>query len=141
MTSPTTANPHWSFWIINALFLLWNLMGCVNLYLQMSLESMQGYRQVEQEIIELRPIWATVAFAIAVIAGTIGCLFLLFRRKTALYAFVVSLIAILITLLPSITSGMYFGIAEIVAIIVLPVLIGAFLIVYTRRCTKKGWLR
>lgn len=116
-------------------------MGCVNLYLQMSLESMQGYRQVEQEIIELRPIWATVAFAIAVIAGTIGCLFLLFRRKTALYAFVVSLIAILITLLPSITSGMYFGIAEIVAIIVLPVLIGAFLIVYTRRCTKKGWLR
>ena len=68
---------HWSFWVISVLMLIWNLMGCINFFVQMNPDMVASYQETEQAIIKDRPIWATAAFAIAVFGGALGCLLLM----------------------------------------------------------------
>ena len=37
MTEKTTGGVHWSFWVIAAVALIWNLMGSANFFMQMNL--------------------------------------------------------------------------------------------------------
>ncbi|MFK7869264.1 MAG: hypothetical protein AB8B58_08495 [Roseobacter sp.] len=79
----TQAKPHFSFWIIVAAALLWNLMGCLNYLVQTDPEAVSRMPEVHQIIINGRPAWATGAFAVAVFGGAVGCILLLLRRRIA----------------------------------------------------------
>ena len=57
---------HWSFWVVSIFMLTWNVLGCINIFVQMNPEMVSSYRETEQAIIQGRPLWATVGFAIAV---------------------------------------------------------------------------
>ena len=58
---------HWSFWLISAIALIWNVLGSVNFFMQMNPDMLDAYRESERAIIQGRPVWATGAFAVAVI--------------------------------------------------------------------------
>lgn len=99
MNEKTVASVHWSFWLIGAFALLWNVMGAMNYLGQMNAEMVAAYPETHRAIIEGRPAWATAAFAIAVFGGALGCLLLLLRKSVAYYLFIASLVGVIVTMI------------------------------------------
>lgn len=119
---------------------IWNALGAINFVVQMNPEMLESYRETERAIIVARPIWATAGFVLAVFGGTIGCLLLLCRKSIALYIFDVSLVGVIVTIGHALSLGINFGIGEIIAIIVMPLIVAAFLVLYSLWTKAKGWL-
>ena len=131
---------HWSFWLIGALTLLWNLGGSANFLMQMDPEMIDKYRESEQAIIASRPAWATAGFAIGVFGGALGCLFLLLRKSVSFYLFVASLLGVIAAIAHNFAVDYEFSAMEIVAFTVMPVVVAAFLAWYARFAQGKGWI-
>ena len=140
MSERDTASVHWSFWLIAGLGLLWNVMGSVNFIVQLNPEMLDSYREAERAIIEGRPMWATVAFAVAVFGGSLGCLLLLLKKSAAYYLFIASLLGVVVTMLHTLGAGIDFGVGEILGIILMPLLLAVFLVWYTKLSGKNGWI-
>lgn len=135
-----TTRPHWSFWLISGLMLLWNVAGSANFIVQMNPDMIASYREHEQTLISNRPLWATAGFAFAVFGGAIGCILLLLRKSIAMTFFISSLIGVVITIIHSLLSGVQFGMTEIMGIIMLPLEVAVFAIWYTWFTRRKGWV-
>ena len=134
------SNVHWSFWLISVFMLMWNVMGCVNFFVQLNPEMISSYRESEQAIIQGRPIWATAAFAIAVFGGALGCIFLLLKNSVAFYIFIASFLCVVVTMTHTLGVSIDFGTEEMIGIIVMPVAVAAFLTWYSKYTERKGWL-
>lgn len=143
MNDRAVVSVHWSFWLIGALALLWNIGGSINFLIQMNPEMITQYRESERAIIDGRPIWATGGFAIGVFGGVVGCLLLLFKKAAAFYLFIVSLLGIFVTMIHTInvaSSKFSFSPAEIFWMILSPVIVAAILIWYSKLVERKGWI-
>jgi len=141
MNNNYTIKTHWSFWLISSVMLVWNVLGCVNFIVQMNPDIVSSYRETEQAIIQGRPLWATVGFALGVFAGAIGCVLLLLKRPSSFYLFCASLFGVVIAIAHSLAIGVTFGVGEIIGIVIMPVAIAVFLIWYAKYCQNKGWLK
>ena len=139
MSNKNVNGVHWSFWLIIVFMLIWNIMGCINFFVQMNPEMISSYRETEQAIIQDRPAWATVGFAIAVFGGTLGCVFLMFKKSTAFYLFIASFLGVVVTMIHTLSIGVSFSFSEIIGIIFMPLLVAVFLIWYSKYTEKKGW--
>lgn len=130
---------HWSFYVIGAVGLIFNLMGCMNYILQMNAESVASMPEMYRAIVESRPAWGTGAFAIAVFGGSLGCLLLLLRKAIAVYVFIVALVAAVIAQVP------FLGMAEFPIAAWIgwssQLVVGSFLIWYSKQAEGKGWIR
>ena len=131
---------HWSFWVIATFMLIWNVMGCINFFVQMNPDMVASYRETEQAIISDRPAWATGAFAVAVFGGALGCLLLLLRKSASYYVFIASLLGVIVTMPHTLGLGIDFGLGEILGIILMPLAVAAFLIWYSKQAERKGWV-
>ena len=140
MNDENVAGVHWSFWAIGTVGLIWNVLGAINFVVQMNADSLAAYREVEQALIVGRPAWATVSFAIAVFGGALGCLLLLLKKSSAFYLFVASLLGVILTMTHSLGVDVNFGPGEIVGIILMPLVVAAFLIWYSKHAEGKGWI-
>lgn len=140
MNDNATNGVHWSFWVIGAVALVWNVMGVINFFVQMSPEVLAAYRESERAIIEGRPIWATGGFAIAVFGGALGSLLLLLRKSAAYYLFIASLLGVIVTMIHALGVGIDFGLGEILGIILMPLVMAVFLIWYSKQAESKGWI-
>ena len=134
------SKPHWTFWVIASLMLVWNTLGCINFFVQMDPEVLAAYRETEQAIVANRPAWATIGFAVAVFGGVFGCILLLFRQSVAIYIFIVSFAGVVVTMVHTLTVDISFGVGEIVGIILMPLIIAGFLIWYTLFAKRKHWI-
>ena len=76
--------PGW-FWVVSVLGLLWNLVGLSMFYMQMAMtpEAAAALPPEQQQIHAAMPTVAYAFFGIAVIAGVLGSLGLLLRRRWA----------------------------------------------------------
>jgi hypothetical protein len=140
MSNKNVNGVHWSFWLITVFMFIWNIMGCINFFVQMNPEMISSYRETEQAIIQDRPAWATVGFAIAVFGGTLGCVFLMFKKSTAFYLFIASLLGVVVTMIHTLSIGVSFSFSEIIGIIFMPLLVAVFLIWYSKYTEKNGWM-
>ena len=140
MNDKITDGIHWSFWVISTLMLIWNVMGCVNYFIQMNPEMVSSYRETEQAIISARPSWATVAFAVAVFGGALGCVLLMLKKSISFYLFIASLLGVVVTMIHTLGAGIDFGIGEISGIIIMPLVVATFLIWYSKYAENKGWI-
>lgn len=138
MHSKAAGRIHWSFWVIGALGLVFNLAGCVNFFSQMNANAVDAMPEAYRIIVESRPAWATVAFAIAVFGGALGCLLLLLRKLVAYHVFIVSLLGAVAAQIP------FFGMADlpIAALMggLIQLVVTAFLIWYAKWVQGKGWI-
>ena len=138
MNQKTAFDVHWSFWVIGAAGLIFNLMGCMNYISQMNVEMVASMPEAYRAMIDSRPAWGTGAFAIAVFGGALGCLLLLLRKLVAVYVFFASLVGAVVAQIP------FLGMAEfpIAAWIgwLSQFVVGAFLVWYSRLATSKGWI-
>lgn len=143
MNDKINAGVHWSFWVISVVALLWNLMGVINFSAQTSTDLVATYPETHRAIIEGRPAWATAAFAVAVFGGALGCLLLLFRKSSALYLFVASLLGVIVTMMHTlgVAGSTDFSRFEIFMMMLMPLLVGAFLLWYAKQAERKDWIK
>lgn len=138
MDETAAVRVHWSFWLIGALGLIFNLIGCMNYVSQMNAENVASMPDVYRAIVESRPAWGTGAFAIAVFGGSLGCILLLLRKSVAVYVFILALVAALVAQIPFVGMADFPVAAWIGWLSQLAV--GAFLIWYSKQTASKGWI-
>jgi len=134
---------HWSFWVIGIITLIWNIMGAINFVVQMSPDMVASMPETHRAIIEVRPAWATAAFALAVFGGVLGCFLLLIQKSASFYVFIASLLGIIITMIPHIdmVGTVITDPFEIIMMIILPVVVAAFLIWYSKLAERHHWIQ
>lgn len=143
MSDENVSRIHWSFWAIGAFALIWNVMGTVNYLMQVTADSLASYPDAARAIIEGRPGWATGGFSIGVFVGALGSVLLLLRKSAAYYLFVVSLLGVFVTMIHTAQVGMTkfaFSLMEIFIMILMPVVVAAFLVWYSRHAQSKDWI-
>ena len=138
MNDETVGGVHWSFWAIGAVALLWNVAGVVNFFVQMNADAVAAMPESQRAIIEGRPAWVTGAFATAVFGGALGCLLLLLRKSAAYYLFIASLLGVIVTIPHAL--GMVGSTIDFVPYVLMPLVVAAFLIWYSKRAESKGWI-
>lgn len=128
---------HWSFWAICVVALIWNIMGSINFIMQMDSEMVENFPEEARSLIASRPLWATIAFAFAVFGGVLAEVFLLLKKATAYYLFIISLLGIIITNVHTfqVSSAM-----SIWAGILMSFVMAIFLISYTKIVQRKAWI-
>jgi hypothetical protein len=140
----TPNKPTTVFWIIGITALIWNLMGVYAYLTQayMTDEALAALPEAQRALYDNLPAWVTAAFAIAVFGGALGCILLLLRKKLATSILAVSLIAILVqmtyNLFMSKASEVYGPGGMIMPVMV--IVIGLFLVWYSKSVDTKGWL-
>ena len=143
MKDESVGSVHWSFWIIGAVALIWNVMGVINFFGQMNADALAAMPKAQRAIIEGRPAWATGAFAIAVFGGALGSLLLLLRKSAAYYLFIAALLGVIVQMTPYLGmagSTIDFSPFEISMFILMPLVVAAFLIWYSKQAESKGWI-
>jgi len=94
--------PRW-FWVVGALFLIWNLIGCSG-YLAEHMISDAAYGKAfgpeKLAIRHITPVWATAGYAVGVWSGLIGVILLLRRKALCLRFFFASFLGALVGFLP-----------------------------------------
>jgi uncharacterized membrane protein len=141
----TTQNkPGTAFWIIAVIALIWNIMG-VMAYLgqaYMTDDEKALLPEAERALYSDIPAWATAAFAFAVFGGLLGAIAILLRKKWATPLFIISLLGILVQMIYNffISGAMdvYGPGGMIMPVMVL--IIGFFLVYYSKKATANGWL-
>ncbi len=128
-----------SYWVVAVLGLLWNSFGAYDYC--MTEFGVQSYlAQLPAEMIEklhAMPVWAIGLWALGVWGSFFGSVFMLMRRRWAVAAFLVSLIAALFSFAYQYSIGMMTSLA-------LPIVIcGAVLFLwwYSRRAARLNYLR
>lgn len=144
MTMNYLRKPSNLFWVISSIALVWNLMGVFNYLDQafMTDKVLETLPKEQQILYQDVPAWVTAAFAIAVFSGTLGSLLLLLKKKIATTFFTISFLGIMgqmsYGLLIDQNSDSYgpMGIAMPIIIIAF----GGYLIWYSRKANEHRWL-
>lgn len=139
MSEATATNIKKSFWIIAGVALVWNLFGVMNFFMQMTADP-ATLPEKHRAIIESRPIWSTAAFAVAVFGGAIGCLLLLLRKSAATNVLIASLAGVVIGALPMFSMAGEFSVFENFMYLLMPAVVGAALVWYSKQAEKRGWI-
>lgn len=89
----------WHLWVISGLAVLWNAMGAFDYVMtQTGNEAyMSAFTPEQLAFFYGFPLWVVAAWAIAVWGGVLGALLLLLRRRLAVWVFLISLVAMVIT--------------------------------------------
>ena len=116
----------------------------MNFVVQMNADMVAAMPETHRAIIESRPGWATAGFGFGVFGGALGCLLLLLRKSAAKYLFIASLLGVIVTMVHTIrvaSSGVNFGLFEVSMMIIMPLLVAALLVWYSKHAENSGWIR
>lgn len=134
-----------SFWIIGGVFLLWNFLGLMIYYDQVTMSPeilADNFSAAQQAFLENMPIWATSAYAIAVTTGVVASLLLLVRNAVAAPIYVVSFVAVLAQNLNSfvLSDGLAVWGSSALYLPTIVIVVCLVQIWYSRSAKAKGWL-
>lgn len=89
--------PTW-YYVVAAIFFLWNFTGLALYYQQMTMtpDVLASFGPEKAAFIAATPVWANAAYGTAVTFGFIGSILLLLRNSRAFLAFAISFAGILI---------------------------------------------
>jgi hypothetical protein len=138
-----TTLPKW-YMPISIIALIWNLLGCFAFLsdVMMTADDISRLTTSQQELYASRPMWAVIAYAIAVWGGAAGSLGLILRHRWAMQMFVASLVGLIVQ-----DFGLFF--LTKVATIVGPaaffiqgsvLLIAIGLLVLALKALKRNWI-
>jgi NADH:ubiquinone oxidoreductase subunit K len=134
--------PRWLLWA-GIILLLWNLMGIGVFAAQWSMtaEDIAKLPQIQQDLWNNMPGWAWAAYAVAVVAGTLGAVGVIMRKWWAALLFSLSLIAVLIQFsYPFLSANAAQGGMEMLGLPIFIVVIAAVQWLLSRNWQRKGWL-
>jgi hypothetical protein len=134
--------PPTSFWVVATFTLLWNIIEIY--FSSFEIDFLQENLTVEEfENIQSIPFWYIIVFVIALFSEILGSFMLFMRKKIATKFFAVALLTLLfiefywLFVVDIKKTSIVFSLFIPVAVIA----IAAFLYVYSKRATKKGWLK
>ena len=141
MDTTITARPKWLL-LAGIASLVWNLFGVAAFIMQanMSAEALSSLPPEQQELWRDMGVLTWVAYAVAVGSGTLGAIGLLLARKWAVWAFVISLVAIIAQF--SHPLGYALG-ADLMHLMIFPAFVFVVALaqwLLARRWQLKGWL-
>lgn len=142
--SENSNKPNGLFWAIGIIALIWNGFGVMAYLAQayMTDEILAALPSEEQALYADVPSWVTAAFGAAVFGGLLASLLLLLKKKLSRIMYIISFLGILIQMYHSFFMSKQFDVygpgAAVMPIMI--IVIGAFLIVYSRKVDSKGWL-
>lgn len=143
---PPLKKPGTVFWILGVFIFLWNAIGGCGMFLMYKMASdemiLKEGGQAALDAMNAYPVWANIAWAIAVWVGLLAAILLLLRKKLAAPLFIVSFIAVLICFIPNFTNPVVQA-AEPETYWIMPVivaLLGLFEIWWSRRKVADGTL-
>ncbi|GAG82399.1 unnamed protein product [marine sediment metagenome] len=98
MSDELNGKPPTSYNIIAGVFLVWNLIGLMFYYQQMTLtpEMMASMGAEIAAFLDATPVWANAGYAIAVNAGVLASIALLLRKSWAFPLFALSFAGVLV---------------------------------------------
>lgn len=133
--------PLW-FTIVAVVALLWNLLGLLAVAADFYLVSSGTLTPEQQALVDARPSWTTAGSVIAVLAGTLGSLALVLRRRWAVPALLLSLVGLIVQDVGFATmSGSVALDASVLVLQGLVLVIAIGLVFLARSAAAKGWLR
>ncbi len=143
MTNTTRVKPPIWFWVVSVLALLWNLLGVMAYLAQVNMtdEALAALPEAERALYENQPMWATMAFAIAVWGGALGSLALLLRKRWARAVLLISLIGIIIQMTHSFFLSNNFevyGPGKMIMPIMI-IVVGVLLVLFARMAINRNW--
>jgi len=135
--------PKW-YMPVSILALVWNVIGVIAFFGEVSKgpEFIATLPEAERALYENQPLWAVIAFAVAVFGGAIGSVGLVLKKRWALLAFLISIVGLLIQMFHSLVLAKVadvYGPGSIVMPILL-IAIAFMLVRLARVATNKGWL-
>lgn len=134
--------PRWLLWAGIAL-LLWNLMGVGAFVSQWSTtpEEIAKLPQIQQDLWNNMPVWAWIAYGIAVGAGTVGAVGIIMRKFWATLLFALSLIAVIIQFIyPFLIANAAQGGMEMLWLPIFILVVAVVQWLLSRSWQRKGWL-
>ena len=96
-TTTKSAVPGW-YWVIAAVALLWNLMGCAAFGMEMFAQeaAMESMTEAQKEWVRSTPGWVYVVYAISVFSGVAGSIGLFLRKGWTILMFSICVVAVII---------------------------------------------
>jgi hypothetical protein len=97
MSDDLNTNPSTSYYVIGGVFLVWNLIGLMFYYQQMTLtpEALASMGGEMAAFMEATPVWANAGYAIAVTVGVIASIALLMKKSWAFPLYILSFAGVL----------------------------------------------
>lgn len=136
--------PGW-YWVVVAVALLWEALGCYAYVTQVSMDpaALARLPAEQRDLWMAMPAWVTGAYAVAVWAGLIGAVGLLLRRGWVRLAFAASSVAVIVQfgwtfLATPILTTIGASAAAFPAFILV---VAALLLWFSFAAAKRGWLR
>ncbi len=137
-----TSVPGW-YWVIAAVALLWNLMGCAAFATEIFAQetAMESWTEAQREWAQSIPGWIYFVYGLAVITGLAGSIGLLMRRPWAIRLFAVSLVAVIVQMIYSmiIAGGLKVMGASAAVMPALVIVIAAALLWFSANARRRGW--
>jgi hypothetical protein len=132
--------------IVGVLELLWNAIGAFDYVMTETRNSsyMSSFTADQLAYFNSFPKWAIATWALGVWGGVIGSLLLIFRRRLAVVVFTVSLLSVALTFIYNFVLSDGLRIMGGTGALLMPrviLLIGALLLLYSRRMVKNEALR
>lgn len=138
-------------WIVGILALLYNAYGCYD-YTMSNMRNADYIRSAMPGVdpavalawMDAFPIYAKIGWALGVWGGLLGAILLLVRSRTALWAFAVSMLGIVLSIgwqlvaAPALPGATDSTAAKILPLVI--IVIGLFLLWYSWNAEKKGIL-
>jgi hypothetical protein len=139
-------NSNFPLWItvVLIILLIWNIIGVLNFYNQVTIseQDLMNLPIEQQNFIANIPFWTIIAFGIAVVGGSLGCMALLLKKKVANIFLQLSLAGVI--------AQMYHNLVIAKALdiygpgqITMPIMIISFsilLVWLSKYATKKEWI-
>ena len=141
-TAATIDIPSW-FKVVAIISLIWNLFGVLAFAGQMMLtpEILAELPVAEQELYASTPLWATVAFAIAVFLGAFGSLLLLLKKALSTAILIFSLVGVVVQMLHAFFLSKSLEVLGPNSMImpVIVILIAIYLVWLSKKAQSNGW--
>lgn len=101
MSEIDRAQAPWHLWIIAIASLLWNAMGAFDYVMTQSKNEayMSNFSPEQLSFFYNFPSWVVAAWAIAVWAGVLGSIFLLLRKRLAVWMYLASVLCMVATVI------------------------------------------
>ena len=144
-TADAAVHPRW-YSIAAIAALLWNLIGVAMfaMHYTLSPEALAAMPAEQQALFEAMPGWTWVAYGVATIAGALGSLLLVMRRRAATWLLTLSLLAVAAQFAWQAVLSEAVALLGAMQALTLPlvVLLAAALVCwFAWRAHARGWLR